>query len=525
MPTRDPATKGVACSRSAYAGSSGITIPKPIRSMKTVRKRTTSGERWKPGGDTARGNRKGSPQSSEAARRRSTLPTFQQRGDTDELGEVPGLHLGHDLTAVNLDGLLGDSELARDRPVRPPRHDELHDLALPRGEPREALAELLALRRGAAHLAVHLESVGDAVEQALAAEGFLEEVDGARLHRPHRRRYIAVSRDHDDREADVAAGERALEIEPAHPGQADVGHDAAGTPAVLGLQELLRPGIRFDGDVDGRAQVAQALAYPRIVLDDVDLRVGHHGSSLPPCRAAAGWTLPQGLPRALGPGLIVATDVHPDTPIPEPGKLLPHPGDVGGGRVGRHPEVEPCATPGPQRVFGDRLGDVRREQVRAMQYGARLAAGRHDAGPDPRWRLLASRFGRATCNRRRDGGRYDTPDSPGRVGPGAVSAPDHRLSQSTGHTVPQPATSPIEIPAMIDTAKGSSTVIVFPPTRMSPHLCSAFSLPGDTARSLPTRSSRLMRHIAPSGGATPCNPVQPVARDPEESCSARAQSP
>src|SRR2546428_6558030 len=112
MPISEPATDGVAwCSRSAYAGSSGITIPKPIRSMKTVRKRTTSGERWKPGGDTARGNRKGSPQSSEAARRRSTLPTFQQRGDTDELGEVPGLHLGHDLTAVNLDGLLGDSEL------------------------------------------------------------------------------------------------------------------------------------------------------------------------------------------------------------------------------------------------------------------------------------------------------------------------------------------------------------------------------------------------------------------------------
>src|SRR5438552_12307333 len=282
MPTRDPATKGVACSRSAYAGSSGITIPKPIRSMKTVRKRTTSGERWKPGGDTARGNRKGSPQSSEAARRRSPLPTFEQRGDTDELGEVPGLHLGHNLTAVNLDGLLGDSELARDRPVRPPRHDELHDLALPGGEPREALAELLALRLGAAHLAVHLESVGDAVEQALAAEGFLEEVDGARLHRPHRRRDVAVSRDHDDREADVAAGERALEIEPAHPGQADVGHDAAGTPAVLGFQELLRPGVRFDGDVDGRAQVAQALAYPRIVLDDVDLRVGHHGSPYRP---------------------------------------------------------------------------------------------------------------------------------------------------------------------------------------------------------------------------------------------------
>src|SRR5213080_4304551 len=282
MPTRDPATKGVACSRSAYAGSSGITIPKPIRSMKTVRKRTTSGERWKPGGDTARGNRKGAPQSSEAVWRRSILPTLQQRGDTHELGEARGLHLGHDLAAVNLDRLLGDSELARDGPVRPPRHDELHHLALPRGEPREALAELLALRLGAAHLAVHLEGVSDAVEQELAAEGLLDEVDGARLHGPHRRRYVAVSGDHDHREPDVAAGERALEIEPAHPGQADIGHDAAGTPAVLGLQELLRPGIRFDRDVDGAEQVPQTFAHSRVVLDDVDLRVGHHGSPYRP---------------------------------------------------------------------------------------------------------------------------------------------------------------------------------------------------------------------------------------------------
>src|SRR6059058_3204945 len=250
--------------------------------MKTVRKRTTSGERWKPGGDTARGNRKGSPQSSEAARRRSILPTLQQRGDTHELGEAPGLHLGHDLAAVNLDGLLGDSELARDGPVRPPRHDELHHLALPRGEPREALAELLALRLGAAHLAVHLEGVSDAVEQELAAEGLLDEVDGARLHGPHRRRYVAVSGDHDHREPDVAAGERALEIEPAHPGQADIGYDAAGTPAVLGLQEVLRPGIRFDRDVDGAEQVPQAVAHPRVVLDDIDLRVGHHGSPYRP---------------------------------------------------------------------------------------------------------------------------------------------------------------------------------------------------------------------------------------------------
>src|SRR5438552_2403552 len=46
-------------------GRSGMTIPKPMRSMKTVRKRTTSGERPEDARrDTARGNRKGPGQSS-----------------------------------------------------------------------------------------------------------------------------------------------------------------------------------------------------------------------------------------------------------------------------------------------------------------------------------------------------------------------------------------------------------------------------------------------------------------------------
>src|SRR5437667_368773 len=402
--------------------------------MKTVRKRTTSGERWKPGGDTARGNRKGSPQSSEAARRRSILPTLEHRGHTDELGEAPGLHLGHDLAAVNLDGLLGDSELARDGPVRPPRHDELHHLALPRGEPREALAELLALRLGAAHLAVHLEGVGDAVEQELAAEGLLDEVDGARLHGPHRRRYVAVSGDHDHREPDVAAGERALEIEPAHPGQADIGHDAAGTPAVLGLQELLRPGIRFDRDVDGAEQVPQAVAHPRVVLDDVDFRVGHHGSPYRPAvpRRAVRWV------------------------------QLPSP---------------------PSPSSSSWVSSFSFRPMLELATGVRRGADG-----------LGSR-GRAGSN-----------------------APDQSLSQSSRQRVPQPATSPIETPVMSETAKGSSTAIMVPPSGSS----SAHRLLIAERHSKVPASPRLFegRGVPSSRAATPCNAVQRVSPQPLKKAAA-----
>src|SRR5258705_5430249 len=67
-------------------GSSGMTIPKPMRSMKTVRKRTTSGERPEDARrDTARGNRKGSGQSS-----RSRAPASAAFGaePADELARL-----------------------------------------------------------------------------------------------------------------------------------------------------------------------------------------------------------------------------------------------------------------------------------------------------------------------------------------------------------------------------------------------------------------------------------------------------
>src|SRR5947207_6893621 len=70
-------------------GSSGITIPKPMRSMKTVRKRTTSGERPEDAGrDTARGNRKGSGQSSRSRAPASAAFGAEPAEPADELARL-----------------------------------------------------------------------------------------------------------------------------------------------------------------------------------------------------------------------------------------------------------------------------------------------------------------------------------------------------------------------------------------------------------------------------------------------------
>src|SRR6266567_7299698 len=70
-------------------GSSGMTIPKPMRSMKTVRKRTTSGERPEDArGDTARGNRKGSGQSSRSRAPASAAFGAEPAEPADELARL-----------------------------------------------------------------------------------------------------------------------------------------------------------------------------------------------------------------------------------------------------------------------------------------------------------------------------------------------------------------------------------------------------------------------------------------------------
>src|SRR3989449_7854138 len=70
-------------------GSSGMTIPKPMRSMKTVRKRTTSGERPEDARrDTARGNRKGSGQSSRSGAPASAACGADPAEPADELARL-----------------------------------------------------------------------------------------------------------------------------------------------------------------------------------------------------------------------------------------------------------------------------------------------------------------------------------------------------------------------------------------------------------------------------------------------------
>src|SRR5205823_4951687 len=98
-------------------GSSGMTIPKPMRSMKTVRKRTTSGERPEDARrDTARGNRKGSGQSSRSRAPASTAFGAEPAEPADELARLAQELLDHPQRQVERPPVTAPGRRTRTRP-------------------------------------------------------------------------------------------------------------------------------------------------------------------------------------------------------------------------------------------------------------------------------------------------------------------------------------------------------------------------------------------------------------------------
>src|SRR5215468_8713713 len=67
------------------------------------------------------------------------------RQKPDQCGSGADLHLLHDTAAMDLDGLLGRTELGSDLLVQHPGRDQLEHLALARSQACEAAHEILAL--------------------------------------------------------------------------------------------------------------------------------------------------------------------------------------------------------------------------------------------------------------------------------------------------------------------------------------------------------------------------------------------
>src|ERR1700730_3716455 len=120
-----------------------------------------------------------------------------------ELGKRSRVHLPHDLPAVNLHRHLAQAQVRCNLLVGPSDDNKRHDLPLALGKSSEALAQLGKANRLAASFPVTLDRRVNCIEHILIVKRLAEELDGARLHRPHAHRDVPVARDekHGQRQA------------------------------------------------------------------------------------------------------------------------------------------------------------------------------------------------------------------------------------------------------------------------------------------------------------------------------------
>ena len=101
-------------------------------------------------------------------------------GHPNELGDRSRLHLVHDSGSVDLDRLLGHAQFEGDLLVQHSSHDPREDLALARGQLRDALLELAELCVIAPVVRVLGQGALDRPEQVLLVDRLDQQIDRPR---------------------------------------------------------------------------------------------------------------------------------------------------------------------------------------------------------------------------------------------------------------------------------------------------------------------------------------------------------
>src|SRR5918993_5223418 len=120
------------------------------------------------------------------------------KSQAHQLRKAASLGLVHNPSAVDLDRAIADPKLARDRFVREPSDQPVHDLPLPKRQGRKAVCERLRRWIGARPTASLLQGVPEAGEQSLALKRLFQEVGCAGLHGLNGKAYVGMTRDDDE---------------------------------------------------------------------------------------------------------------------------------------------------------------------------------------------------------------------------------------------------------------------------------------------------------------------------------------
>ena len=126
-----------------------------------------------------------------------------------------------------LDRALADAEVCGDILAGVTGEDQFHDLPLPGSEPRDVASRFLPPRDQLARISRLFERARDAGQQFITADGLLDEIQSARLHRLNRHRHVAIAGDHDGGQPIAGIVKPLQQFEPVHPRQIGVDQQAS----------------------------------------------------------------------------------------------------------------------------------------------------------------------------------------------------------------------------------------------------------------------------------------------------------
>jgi hypothetical protein len=198
---------------------------------------------------------------------------FELGGHPDQFGQRIGLHLPHDVSALDLDRDLAGAERRGDLLVEHARGDQAHDLAFARSERGVTTLQQRQLTVPSACGLVAVQRQPDRVQQFLIFKRLRQELDRSRLHGLDRRRNIAVAGDEDDRNRHAGLRQLPLNVETARARQPDVQDQACGSARPATMEEFLGCGEGLASQPRRLQQSGDRRTHIRIVVDDEHDRV------------------------------------------------------------------------------------------------------------------------------------------------------------------------------------------------------------------------------------------------------------
>src|SRR5258707_5882992 len=128
------------------------------------------------------------------------------------------------MAAMNLNGSWRYREFIADDFVGMTSHQVLQDFLLARGEQGHAGSGHLRQSALIARLFREIYSPTHGVEHELAIKWLFQEIDGASLHSSHREGHIAVARDDDHGQSNLAPVQLLLQLKAIQVGHPDIGN-------------------------------------------------------------------------------------------------------------------------------------------------------------------------------------------------------------------------------------------------------------------------------------------------------------